>query len=150
MKKRKRPWILIGLCVLSMGGGLLGVLIGVLSIIDIEMIKFFGRIPGYASIFSLTNEAHFLYPYVKIILYGISFTGALYILKLRKTGFYMYAAAQIILLIIPYLMWSSIPVYTFFADLPDMIFTFAFIGAYMLYLPYMNPKQDQEASGTEK
>lgn len=138
------------LCIFSMGGGVLGVLIGILSIIDIELIKVFARIPGYASIFSLTNEAHFLYPYVKIILYGVSFTGALYILKLKKTGFYLYSTAQILLLVIPYLMWSSIPVYTFFADLPDMIFTFAFIGAYTLYLPYMNPVPDQDTNGTEK
>lgn len=150
MEKRKRSVILIGLCILSMGGGLLGVLIGVLNIIDVDMIRVFARIPGYASIYSLTVDAHFLYPYIKVLLYGVSFVGALQMLKLRKQGYYMYTAAQLILLIIPYLMWNQIPVVVFFTDLPDMIFTIAFIGAYSLYLSQMKSSSDQENSGTEK
>jgi len=150
MAKRKRSLILAGLCILSMGGGLLGVLIGILSIIDVEMIRMFARIPGYASIYSLTVGAHFLYPYVKVLLYGVSFVGALKIFQLRKAGYYMYTSAQLILLIIPYLMWNQIPVVVFFTDLPDMIFTIAFIGAYSLYISQMDSAENQEATGTEK
>ena len=150
MEKRKRSVILAGLCILSMGGGILGVLIGVLSIIDVDMIRIFARIPGYASIYSLTVDAHFLYPYFKVLLYGVSFLGALKMFQLRKSGYFMYTVAQLILLIIPYLMWHQIPVVVFFTDLPDMIFTIAFIGAYTLYLSQMKSASDQEKSGTEK
>lgn len=150
MENRKRPFILVGLCILSMGGGLLGLLIGVLSIIDVETIKIFARIPGYASIYSLTIGAYGLYPYVKVLLYGVSFVGALQMFQLRKSGYFMYSGAQLILLVIPYLMWNQIPIVVFFTDLPDMIFTFAFIGAYSMYVSKMDPIVNQEESGTEK
>ncbi len=151
MKTRKRPLIFTVLTFFSMGGGFLGVLIGILSIIDVELIRVFARIPGYASIFSLTTQSHMLYPYVKVLLYGISFAGALFMFQSKRKGFFMYSGAQLILLIVPYLMWNEIPVVVFFTDLPDMIFTFAFIGAYSLYLS-STLKQDQlaDATGTEK
>ncbi|HPB02127.1 MAG: hypothetical protein AB7V36_06490 [Bacteroidales bacterium] len=150
MEKGKRSVVLTGLCILSMGGGLLGVLIGVLSIIDIELIRIFARIPGYTSIYSLTYDAHFLYPYVKVVLYGLSFVGALQMLRLRKAGYFMYSVAQLVLLIVPYLMWNLMPVVVFFTDLPDMIFSIAFIGAYSLYFFQGSFAADQEKSGTEK
>ena len=150
MKKRKIPVILSGLTILSMCGGLLGVIIGLISVINIELIKIFARIPGYASIYSLTKESILLYPYVKMLLYGVSFIGALQMFRYRRAGFFKYSIAQIILLIIPYFMWNQIPIVVFFTDLPDMIFTFAFIGTYSLYFIQKEIKVDQDESGTEK
>jgi len=150
MEKKKKSVFLIGLCVLSMMGGLLGVLIGVLSIIDVELIKIFARIPGYASIYSLTVGSHFLYPFVKVVLYGTSFFGAFSMLRLRRRGYYMYSVAQLLLLIIPYLLWNLSPIVVFFTDLPDMIFTIAFIGAYTLFLSAMGQAGVSTDTGAEK
>lgn len=135
---------------MSMLGGAFGVLLGVLSAIDPELISFASRVPGYASIKSLTTDANIVYPYLKIVLYGFSFAGALLMFMLRKRGYMMYAIAQSLLLIIPYLTWNKEPVVTFFTDLPDMIFTIAFIAAYALYLPEMGKSQETEAIGAEK
>ncbi|PKP05098.1 MAG: hypothetical protein CVU11_01495 [Bacteroidetes bacterium HGW-Bacteroidetes-6] len=150
MKKRKKSVLFIALCVMSAMGGTFGVLLGVLSIIDLDLITFAARVPGYTSIKSLTYDASTLYPYAKIVFYGLSLAGAIIMFQLQKRGFYFYASAQLALLIIPYLMWNQPAALVFFTDLPDMIFTFAFIGAYAIYLPAMRQVSLPEASGTEK
>lgn len=155
--KTKRSIILRSLCILSMGGGFLGILIGVLSIIDIDLINSLGinRIPGYATIKSLTLGSDAIYPYLKILLYSVSFTGALLMLMKRRKGIYFYVISQVILLIIPYFTWNLRPIVVFFTDLPDMIFTFAFIAAYWIYYSeidytYIKPKDlTQESSNDE-
>ncbi len=150
MKTRKKSILFVALCAMSAMGGAFGVLLGVLSIIDLDLISFASYVPGYTSIKSLTYGASSLYPYAKVVLYGLSFAGVIMMFQLHKRGFYFYAVAQIILLIIPYLMWNQLAALVFFSDLPDMIFTFAFIGAYSIYLPTMNQASLSEASGIEK
>lgn len=131
--KTKRSLIFRGLCILSMGGGFLGVIIGILSIIDLDLLNLINRIPGYTTIKSLTWGSNAIYPYLKIVLYGSSFIGALLMLMKNKKGFYFYAIAQFILLVIPYFSWNLNPIVVFFTDLPDMIFTIAFIASYWIY-----------------
>lgn len=150
MKTRKKSVLFIAMCVMSAIGGTFGVLLGVLSIIDLDLISFASRVPGYTSIKSLTFGASSVYPYAKVVLYGLSLAGAIMMFQLRRRGFFFYAAAQLLLLIIPYLTWNQPVALVFFTDLPDMIFTFAFIGAYSMYLPMMNQASAPEASGTEK
>ncbi|PLW94932.1 MAG: hypothetical protein C0592_01315 [Marinilabiliales bacterium] len=155
--KTKRSIIFRVLCYLSMGGGFLGVFIGILSIIDLDLINVLNinRIPGYTTIKSLTWGSDAIYPYLKIVLYGASFTGALLMLMKRRRGIYFYTIAQGILLIIPYLTWNLKPIVVFFTDLPDMIFTIAFIAAYWIYYSeidfiYIKPEElNQESSNEE-
>lgn len=135
--KKKRPFFLVLLTILSMCGATLGILISVFSIFDVEYVKLFSRIPGYTSIYSLSARASFLYPFVKLIIYLVSFFGAFLMFNLCRNGFYFYIFAQLSLLIIPYFMWNSEPIVVFLTDLPDVIFTVAFIGAYALYLSDM-------------
>ncbi len=148
--KTKRSIIFRALCIMSMGGGFLGIIIGVLSIIDLDLLNLIHRIPGYTSIKSLTWGSDAIYPYLKIVLYGASFIGALMMLLKKRRGFWIYSIVQILLLIIPYLTWNLKPVVVFFTDLPDMIFTFAFIGAYWIYYFEIDfifkPEMPQESS----
>lgn len=148
--KTKRSIIFRALCIISMGGGILGVFIAALSIIDLELLNLIHRIPGYTTIKSLTWGSVAIYPYLKIVLYGASFTGALLMLMKKKKGFIFYSAAQIILLIIPYFTWNLKPIVVFFTDLPDMIFTFAFIAAYWIYYSEIDfTFQKEDAIGQE-
>lgn len=146
--KKQRHIIFRSLCIMSMAGGAFGVLLAVLSMIDPELISFASRIPGYVSIKSLTMGAHVSYPYFKFVLYALSFTGALLMFLLKPRGFYFYSISQLLLLGLPYFTWNLSVTYTFFADLPDMIFTFAFIAAYAIYRPAI--PVNQETLGTVK
>ena len=150
MNKKKRPFVFATLCLISMAGGVFGVLLAILGMIDLELLTFATYIPGYTSVKAITLNAHLLYPVVKIILYSISFFGAFTMFRRLKSGFYVYVIAQLLLLAIPYLMWNFSALEVFFTDLPDFAFTIAFIGAFALYLPAMNQAMVSEESGTEK
>lgn len=148
-RKRKRSIVFISICILSMLGGALGVFIGIISLIDIDLLSIISRIPGYTSIKSLTFGSSSIYPYLKVLLYGFSFTGVLMMFLLKRQGFIIYSIAQIILLIIPYFVWNLKPIVVFFTDLPDMIFTFAFIAAYWIYLPNIKAQDSTESEISE-
>jgi len=150
MNKKKRPFVFAALCLMSMAGGAFGVLLAVIGIINPELLQFATYIPGCTSVKAVTQNAHFLYPVVKIILYSISLWGAISMYRLRKQGFLLYCIAQVLLLIIPYLMWNFSALEVFFTDLPDFAFTIAFIGAFALYLPVMTQAVVSDESGTEK
>lgn len=66
------------------------------------------------------------------LLYAISFAGALWMWRLRKPGFHMYAASQLLLLIIPMAMIKEFP-------MPGLtiLITIAFIWMYSRFLKVM-------------
>lgn len=66
------------------------------------------------------------------ILNAISFSGAVMMWKLRKTGFHFYTTAQLLILIVPFFM---VPGYS--VTLPNAIITGVFIAAYAVNLPVM-------------
>lgn len=131
--KKIDKFIIRLLSLLSMLGGLLGILISLLSIFYPSGLDWVTRIPGYVNIKSVTLDAHWLYPYAKIVLYTVSFWGAIEIFRFRRRGVWLYSGAQVVLLILPYLMWNKSFLLTFFTDLPDLYITTAFIGSYALY-----------------
>jgi len=150
MNKKKRPFIFAALCLMSMAGGAFGMLLAVLGMIDPELLTFATNIPGYTSIKAITLNAAFLYPMVKLILYGLSFFGALTMYRLRKSGFYFYSISQLLLLAIPYFMWNVSALEVFFTDLPDFAFSILFVIAFSLNISSMNQVPVSEESGTEK
>lgn len=149
-KIRKRPFWLSVLCICSFIGSSFGFLIALISIINPTWLSFASQIPGYTSIKSLTIQSIALYPYIKMLLYLFSFWGALLMFKLNRKGFYIYASAQIALLIVPFFAWNETPIIVLLSDLSDYIFTFAFIGSYALYIRDMSINRTQAPEGKVK
>jgi hypothetical protein len=135
--KRKRHWLLPVLCIMTCIGSGFGLLISVLSLIDIQLIKFVIQIPSYTSVATNIADAHFSYSLVKILLFSLSIAGAYYMLKLKKRGFFMYVAAQLLLPLISF-VFLPYPLFQIFTIvIPEFIFAFAFIALYALHLGSM-------------
>ena len=68
----------------------------------------------------------------RLILSVVVFSGAILMFQLRRSGFYLYVAAQILLLfVLPYL---TVLIKMFFPG----ILSFAFVALYAFHLKYMN------------
>jgi len=80
----------------------------------------------------LTLSAGRLFFYLNTLLYGFSFTGALYLWKLKKTGFHLYTLSQLLLLILPLAFIKGYP-------MPGLtiFLTILFVLGYGGYLKYM-------------
>ena len=142
--KRKRHWLLPILCIMTFLGSGFGLFISILSIIDIQLIRFIIQIPSYTSVATNIADAHFSYSIVKILLYSLSIAGAWYMFLLKKRGFFMYMAAQLLLplisfLFLPYPMFQIVSIV-----IPEFIFAFAFIALYALHLGSMIGKTKGE------
>ncbi len=66
------------------------------------------------------------------ILYILSLAGAMMMWKLKKSGFHLYAIAQMLMLLLPFFMVTDYSI-TF----PNALITALFIGAYSLNLSHM-------------
>lgn len=73
------------------------------------------------------DKSYFL---ITALLYVASFVGVLYMWKMRKTGFHIYAIAQIVTLIVFVLMFANV---TNVSPLNSIFFTAAFIIIYFIY-----------------
>jgi len=129
----------------SIAGAFLSIVISLISIFYPEGLTWVSKIPGYANIKLIHDDATWVYPYVKIVFYAISFWGAYELFYFRKRGFWWYFFAQLALLILPYFTWNKTPLLVFISDLPDVYMTVAFVGSYALYYRYFSG-----AAGSEK
>jgi len=93
-----------------------------------ENVQFFGMDMDL-SMFMNVNKNFFLF---QTILYGISFTGALLMWNGRKTGFHLYTASQILLLIAATMYLTGMP-FPFF----DVILTALFVYVYAKNLKFL-------------
>jgi len=141
-KDKKRHWLLPVLCIMTFIGSGFGLLIAVLSAVDIQLIQFVMKIPGYTSVVSNVADTHFTYELAKIVLYAFSIFGAYQMLHLKKRGFVFYSVAQVLLPIISFFFFSYPFFQTFTIVLPEFIFGFAFIALYALHLGSMSSKKE--------
>jgi hypothetical protein len=70
--------------------------------------------------------------FLNAILYAISLFGAILLWKLKKAGFHLYTASQMLLLILPLLYIKSFP-----ANVFSVFLTFLFVLGYFGFLKYM-------------
>jgi hypothetical protein len=70
--------------------------------------------------------------YLSSLFYGISFAGALLMWKMRKAGFHMYTASQLLILILPMAFIKGFPMPGF-----TIFLTLAFVWGYYGFLKLM-------------
>ena len=129
----------------SMAGAFFSINYSFISTFYPEVLTVVSKIPGYANIKLIHDDATWVYPYLKMIFYAISFWGAYELFYFKKRGFWLYFFAQVALLILPYFTWNKPPLLVFISDLPDVYMTIAFVGSYALYYRYFSV-----AAGSEK
>lgn len=156
----KRPTFLIILCILTFIGSGWGVLANLVSLFTAGMMQGHMSTEMYSSIvgemesqgvnsffsrfFSTTMETMMLMDVhaknitiFHLILSVLSLSGALLMFQLRRWGFYLYAASQILsLFILPYFVGFNVTV--ILGMLFSGVATLAFIILYSLNLKYMN------------
>lgn len=138
MKKlKKRHWLLPALCILTCIGSGFGLFISILSLINLDLIRFIINIPTFTSVATNIADSHFSYSIVRGILYVLSITGALYMWKLKKKGFFIYTASQLLLPLISFFYFPYPLMQTATIVIPDYIFAVAFIALYSLHLSSM-------------
>ncbi len=136
-KEKKRHWLLPVLCYMTFVGSGFGLLIALLSVVDIRLVQFVMKIPGYTSVVTNITDTHFSYGIVKIVLYSASIFGALLMLKRKRRGFIYYSSSQILLPAISFFFFKYPFFQTFTIIIPEIIFGFAFIALYALHLGSM-------------
>lgn len=141
-KSRKRHWLLPVLCFMTFAGSGFGIVVSLLSVINIKLIAFTTQVPGYTSVATNTFDSHISYAILKTLLYGLSITGAFLMLKSKRRGFYLYTAAQILLPLISFLFFPYPYMHVFSIVIPEFIFAIAFISLYALHLKSFGPKAE--------
>jgi len=114
-----RPTFLSVLCILTFIGSGLGLLFGIIGIVAAGAIESFAsymQVPGLGG--------NIVVQIISIVLVAASLYGAIQMWKLKKLGFYIYAAANVILLVMSFGIMS-------------LIFTALFIVLYYLNFKVM-------------
>jgi len=118
---KKRPGFLTALCILTYIGSGLSLLFGILFIVAAAYIaSLLSGIPGMESM----GGDNTMMVIVGVLLSAASIVGAAMMWKLKKMGFYIYAAAQVIALVIGF-------------SVMGLIFTALFIVLYYLNFKHM-------------
>jgi hypothetical protein len=142
MKRQRRShWLLPVLCIMTFTGSGFSLLIYLLSVFSLDLIRFTVEIPGYTSIVEHIDYSHFVYRLIKIFIYGLSLTGALYMWHLRIRGFYIYSLAQLSIPVVSFIFLPYAIMLKFTAIIPDLIFSVAFIALYAFHLESMKNKE---------
>lgn len=134
MKKTKKPFWLILLTMLSLCGGLIGIIVYLTAIISFESLSIFNFIPGFTSVKSTVSDTHFIFPYLKTTLLICSMLGAFWMFKMQKKGFVLYSTAQLLMLVIAFVLSKNKILVTLIDETPNIIFTIAFIVAYSFFI----------------
>jgi len=121
VQEKKRPVFLTVLCILTFIGSGLGVLFGLLAIIAAGAIEgLLESIPGMQSL----GGSSMLLLIVSVLLSAASLFGAIMMWQLKKMGYFIYAAAQIITLIIGF-------------TVAGLVFTLLFLILYFLNFKHL-------------
>jgi hypothetical protein len=138
-QERKKPVLLKVLLILTFIGS------GMTTFSNLFLFVFFHQIKSVVD--SMGSSYHFfgtamdLKPFFDIsplfyllqgLFSGLSFSGALLMWNLRKTGFHLYTVAQIILLIVPKLFIPNLPFPTM-----ELLVSFLFVFYYSRFLKLM-------------
>ncbi len=121
VQEKKRPVFLTVLCILTFIGSGLGVLFGLLAIVAAGAIEgLLESIPGMQSL----GGSSMLLLIVSVLLSAASLFGAIMMWQLKKMGYFIYAAAQIVALIIGF-------------TVAGLIFTLLFLVLYFLNFKHL-------------
>ena len=129
MNKIHRPDFLSALCILTFIGS------SFTFVLYLAASLFFERASEIIAEFSALypiNAITALYFTIFMALSALSLTGAIRMWKLHRDGFFIYTAAQIVLLLLP-IFWISSQAFS----VVNLIFTVIFIGGYLLNLKYL-------------
>jgi len=127
--KPARPTLLTVLCILTFIGSGLGLLAYLLlAALFGAMSDMLSSIPGFSGLMT-GGIALFV---IMFILAFVSLFGAIKMWGLKKIGFYMYAAAQILMIIVPIIFIPEAGISVF-----GIVVTAAFIGLYASTLKVM-------------
>jgi hypothetical protein len=126
---QKRPTFLTVLCILTFIGSGLSTVLYLIAVIAFGAISgVLDSVPGFGAM----GDAGLAIFAVFFVLAFLSLFGAIMMWKLKKTGFYLYTAANIIALILPFVLFSGVPVNIF-----GIIITVGFIAMYAANLKAM-------------
>ncbi len=125
MEKKKRPDFLSALCVLTFAGSGIAFFAYFLASLLFEQTS--ELLIKYSSWHS-TDAISPLYFTALMALYAISLTGAIRIWKFRRDGFFIYTAAQLVILFLP-VIWVNSQAFS----VTNAVFTIIFIIGYALH-----------------
>ena len=114
----QRPTFLTVLCILTFIGSGLSLLFGLIGLVAA------GALESVSAYLPVGVDSGLFKSIILIILMAGSLYGAIQMWKLKKLGFYIYAAANVVLLILGFSIWS-------------LIFTALFIVLYGLNLKHL-------------
>ncbi len=128
--KAARPTLLTVLCILTFIGSGLSVLLYLLATLMFGvMAEVLTSIPGMGAI----ADGGMILFIVMFVLAFVSLFGAIKMWGLKKIGFYLYTAAQILMIIVPFILIPGLPVAVL-----SIVFTILFIVLYGLNLKVMS------------
>jgi hypothetical protein len=123
------------LCVITFIGSGLGFLsYGIIGIIHNFFTSNLSLIPDEQNreLIGMMLSAGRVFFYLNAVLYAVSFAGALLLWRLKKTGFHLYTASQLLLLILPLAYIKGFPM-----PFTNIFLTIIFIWGYSGFLKYM-------------
>jgi len=127
--KAARPTLLSVLCILTfIGSGLSVLAFLLLAVLFGAMADFLSSIPGFST-FMAGGIAFFV---IMFILAFVSLFGAIKMWGLKKIGFYLYTAAQVLMIILPFILISGYQLSVF-----GIVITILFIVLYGIHLKHM-------------
>ncbi|MDR2971854.1 MAG: hypothetical protein LBU83_08010 [Bacteroidales bacterium] len=147
LEKNIRPGFLTFLCVLTFIGSGLSLFTNlfspVLAPIALEFIKgsSFESIPGILDVYEQLIKVPAWQFFLVAFFCASSIIGAIFMLKMKKIGFHIYAISQLSILFISQLIIGGI----FKPKWTDIFFTLLFIGLYAIYYSrFSNLEEDKE------
>jgi hypothetical protein len=123
------------LCVFTfIGSGLGFISYGIIGLIHSFFSANLSLIPDEQNreLIKMLLSAGRLFFFLNAILYAVSFVGALFLLRLKKTGFHLYTASQLLLLILPMAFIKGFPM-----NGATIFLTLLFIVGYFGFLKHM-------------
>jgi hypothetical protein len=152
---KQRPGLLTVLCILTFIGSGFGVLNNVMGMIMSPIKNFLNPeffemvleevqdeparqfVEQALEIGQKAIEHIFEISLAQFLLYAASLTGAILMFQLKKTGFYIYATAQVLLLFVP-AIFLGFNLFVNIGILFSSVFTILFIALYAINLKKMN------------
>jgi len=123
------------LCVFTFVGSGLGALsYGIIGLVHAYFSENLSLIPDEQNreLIEIMLSAGRLFFFLNAILYAVSFAGAVLLWKMKKAGFHLYTASQLMILILPLAYIKGFPTQGF-----TIFLTLLFIWGYFGYLKFM-------------
>jgi hypothetical protein len=136
--RKRSAWFSFIIILTFIGSGT-GLLIAIASLIGGQFSAIFLKIPVLDAILLDDLYGSWLYILIKMLLYASSLTGAIFMWKMKRKGFWFYLATQALLLIVPFIFLVK-PGIAYLIDrlFVNAIFTLFFVILFALQLKNMD------------